>query len=280
MVIWLKRARDAAHDGDAASAIALRVGAASDIVRRDVFGELLALDVACDALAEERETLLAHARAEAAGLVDEARNEAARIAQDARRDYAEASEQGYRDGCERALADWMERLAQAADAQSRMQASMRERLANIVASAVEQIVRVESHEALFERALATVDRIVDGATYLRVAVSPGDYEDAKATFDRLAARWRDLGQMIPLSVVADKQLEPGSCVCETDFGTVDASLDMQLRAMRSAVARALKRSAQTPLQGAEAGEGNEAQPDEPQPDESQPGGYAAETEEQ
>ena len=58
----------------------------------------------------------------------------------------------------------------------------------------------------------------------------------------LAARWRDLGQPIPLSVMADKRLEPGSCVCESDFGTVDASLDTQLRAMRSAVSRALKRS--------------------------------------
>jgi type III secretion protein L len=245
MAIWLKRARDALYDCDAAGDIALRVGAASDIVRRDMFGELLSLDAAQGALAEERDTLLDHARAEAAALVENAQDEAQRIVEDAQREYATASEQGYRDGSERSLSDWMERLTQVAHAQNRLQESMRERLANIVATAVEQIVRVESHEALFERALATVDRIVDGATYLRVAVSPGDFDDAKAAFDRLTARWRDLGQAIPLSVVADKQLGPGSCVCETDFGTVDASLDMQLRAMRSAVSRALKRSAQT-----------------------------------
>jgi len=45
-----------------------------------------------------------------------------------------------------------------------------------------------------------------------------------------------------LSVVADKRLPPGSCLCESDFGAVDASLATQLRAMRSAVSRALKQS--------------------------------------
>ncbi|MEK6298485.1 MAG: HrpE/YscL family type III secretion apparatus protein, partial [Paraburkholderia tropica] len=128
----------------------------SDIVRRDTFGELLSLDAARAALVEERAALLDEARALAQTLIDHARDEAADIVANAQRDYAEASEQGYRDGCERAIADWMERLAQAADAQNRLQSSMRERLANIVATAVEQIVRVESHEALFERALATV----------------------------------------------------------------------------------------------------------------------------
>jgi type III secretion protein L len=237
----LKHARSALGDIDAYGSSA-RVGAASDVIPRATFGELVSIDAAYAALAADRDALLASAREEAASIVDAGHARAAAIAEQAQREYDAASEQGYRDGCDRALADWMQRLADVADAQSQLQIRMRERLAQIVASAVEQIVRVERHEALFERALATVDRIVEGATYLRVAVHPDDYAEAKATFDRLASRWRDLGQPIPLSVMADKRLEPGSCVCESDFGTVDASLDTQLRAMRSAVSRALKRS--------------------------------------
>ncbi|MFM0009405.1 type III secretion system stator protein SctL [Paraburkholderia sediminicola] len=241
MAIWLKHARSALGEIDANGSLA-RVGAAADVIPRATFGELVSIDAAYAALAAERDALLADARDEAARIVDAGHAQAADIAEQAQREYDTASEQGYRDGCDRALADWMQRLADVADAQSQLQIRMRERLAQIVASAVEQIVRVERHEALFERALATVDRIVEGATYLRVAVHPDDYAEAKATFDRLASRWRDLGQPIPLSVIADKRLDPGSCVCESDFGTVDASLDTQLRAMRSAVSRALKRS--------------------------------------
>ena len=44
-------------------------------------------------------------------------------------------------------------------------------------------------------------------------------------------------------MVADKRLEPGSCLCESDFGAIDASLATQMRAMRLAVSRALKQSA-------------------------------------
>ena len=107
---------------------------------------------------------------------------------------------------------------------------------------MEQIVRVQQADTLFERALSTIDHIVEGATYLRVAVSPIDYDKACIAFERLSARWRELGRPFPLSVVADKRLEAGSCICESDFGSIDASLATQLRAMRSAVARALKHS--------------------------------------
>jgi type III secretion protein L len=241
MAIWLKRASSALGDFDEHQLIA-RVGAASDVLQRETFGELVAIDAAYVALAAERDAVIAAACDEAARIVDSGSAEAKEIVDAAQREYATASELGYRDGFDRALAEWTERLANSADAQNRLQISMRERLANIVTLAVEQIVRVERHDALFERALATVDRIVDGATYLRVLVHPDDHDEAKEAFERLAARWRDLGRPIPLSVVPDKRLGPGSCVCETDFGTVDAGLETQLRAMRGAVSRALGHS--------------------------------------
>ncbi|MGV2292966.1 type III secretion system stator protein SctL [Trinickia sp. YCB016] len=251
MVIWLRGARSATGEidaGDASAAIA-RIGAAGDVIPRETFGAMMSIDQAYAALAEERDAILAAAREEAERIAEAGREQAAQIVEAAQQEYDAARESGYRDGCDRALSDWMERLADVANAQNQLQVRMRERLAGIVSSAVEQIVRVERPEALFERALATVDRIVDGATYLRVAVHPDDYDEAKAAFDRLAVRWRELGQRIPLSVVADKRLDPGSCFCESDFGTIDAGLDTQLRAMKNAVSRALKRSveeAQTP----------------------------------
>jgi type III secretion protein L len=153
-----------------------------------------------------------------------------------------AAKRGYREGANRALTEWMERLADATDAQNRLQVRMRERLAEIVSSAVENIVYSMDRDTLFVRALATVDRLIDGATYLRILVHPQDHEPASAAFAQLDEKWRESGRPISMSIVADKRLEPGSCVCETDFGSVDASLKTQLRAMRSAVSRALKRS--------------------------------------
>ena len=192
------------------------------------------IDAAYAQLAADRDSTLAAARDEAAAIVAAARAEAGTIREAARSEYEQAATSGYRDGEERALADWVERLAQAGAEQRKAQLKMRERIASIVTVAVEQIVQVQQADQLFERALSAVDRIVEGATWLRVAVSPVDYDKACVAFERLGARWRDLGRPFPLSVIADKRLAAGSCLCESDFGAIDASLATQMRAMRLA----------------------------------------------
>lgn len=236
MVIWLRSDR-IAPEPDAA-----RVGAHGDVVPRDAFGALMEIDEAYEQLATDREAVLTDARLEAEEILNAAREEAQGIVAEAQREYESAAARGYRDGERRALSEWMERLAGSYADERRLQSKMRERLAQIVTVAVEQIVSVQESSSLFEKALSAVDRIVEGATYLRVSVSPADYDVANTAFERLAARWRELGRPFPLSVVADKRLPPGSCLCESDFGAVDASLATQLRAMRSAVSRALKQS--------------------------------------
>jgi type III secretion protein L len=233
MAIWLRSDRTLPD---------ARVGAYSDVIPRDAFGALVEIDEGYAQLAADRDAILAQAREQALAIVDAARDEAQAIVGQAHEQYESAAQRGYQAGEKQALADWLDRLADAGDEQRQIQTKLRERLAEIVALAVEQIVRVQQSEMLFERALATIDRIVEGATYLRVSVSPIDYDKACVAFERLSARWRELGRPFPLSVVADKRLEAGSCICESDFGSIDASLATQLRAMRSAVARALKHS--------------------------------------
>ncbi|CAB3719587.1 hypothetical protein R8871_04736 [Paraburkholderia graminis C4D1M] len=245
MAIWLRSDRllpaAVSIDGDAHGRG--HVGAHADVVPRAAFGALIEIDAAYAQLAADREATLAAARDEAAAIVAAAHAEAQTILAAARDEYEHAAARGYRDGEQRALADWVERLADAGAGQRRAQLKMRERIASIVTVAVEQIVQVQQADQLFERALSAVDRIVEGATWLRVAVSPVDYDKACVAFERLSARWRDLGRPFPLSVVADKRLAPGSCLCESDFGAIDASLATQMRAMRLAVSRALKQSA-------------------------------------
>jgi type III secretion protein L len=245
MAIWLRSDRllpaAVSIDGDAHGRG--HVGAHADVVPRAAFGALIEIDAAYAQLAADREATLAAARDEAAAIIAAAHAEAQTILAAARDEYEHAATRGYRDGEQRELADWVGRLADAGAGQRRAQLKMRERIASIVTVAVEQIVQVQQADQLFERALSAVDRIVEGATWLRVAVSPVDYDKACVAFERLSARWRDLGRPFPLSVVADKRLAPGSCLCESDFGAIDASLATQMRAMRLAVSRALKQSA-------------------------------------
>ncbi|MGU7816487.1 type III secretion system stator protein SctL [Burkholderia sp. AW49-1] len=211
------------------------------MIRRDALGTLLELDAACMQVQKRRAVLLEQARREAAEILAAAEADAAALAAEARRRHDEAAGQGYREGRQRALSEWMERLAEAGDLRRRVQLGMRERLAEIVVQAVEQIVRAEGSRALFIRALGKVEHIIDGAAHLRIAVHPDDHTEARRIFGALVARWRKAGRSIPLQIVKDARLAHGSCVCESDSVVVDAGTGARLLAMRMAADRALSR---------------------------------------
>jgi type III secretion protein L len=240
MVIWLSEHGQAA----ASDAQRLRFGVHGDIVARETFGALVDLDAAYARVSQDAQTELDAAREEAARIVEAGRLDAEALIEEAKREHEEAAARGFDEGMAQGIAQWMENIVHAGGEARDAQAQMRARMAEIVAMAVEQIVRTERTGALFERALAAVDGIVEGSTYLRVAVHPDDYDDARAAFDAFATRWRELGRPLPLTVSADARLSRGSCLCESDLGLIDAGVTTQLRTMRAAISRALKVSVQ------------------------------------
>ncbi|MEN2470429.1 type III secretion system stator protein SctL [Burkholderia sp. GS2Y] len=241
MVIWLSKPRQADSSADDPRP---RFGAQGDILPREVFGTLVDIETAYRQAGQDARAELDAAREEARRIVAAGRADADALLDAARAEFASASQRGFEEGSARGAADWLVNVAQAGSDARAAQDRMRGRMAEIVAVAVEQIVRSEGTSALFERALSAVDRIVEGSTCLRVAVHPDDLDDARAAFDGLASRWRDLGRPLPVTVSADRRLARGSCLCESDVGLIDASVSTQLRTMRAAIARALKESVQ------------------------------------
>ncbi|WP_429289615.1 type III secretion system stator protein SctL [Paraburkholderia sp. CI3] len=208
-------------------------------MRLEEFGHAVELHEAYAQLERDRHQVLQLAEEQAAAIVDEAEHEAGRVRDEAQRLYDDAVQRGFADGQQGAVEEWHKRNLDAMSEARAVQARMRERLAELVTSAVEQIVLAERPQALFERALTTLDKISEGASYLRISVSTDDYEDAVRTFASLA----DAGpRRLAIEVTPDKRLGPGACICESDYGVVDASLETQLQAIRSAVGRALKHS--------------------------------------
>ncbi|WP_193102683.1 type III secretion system stator protein SctL [Burkholderia sp. Z1] len=241
MVIWLSKPRQADSSADDPRP---RFGAHGDILPREVFGTLVDIETAYRQAGQDARAELDAARDEARRIVAAGRADADALLDAARAEFASAAQRGFEEGSARGAADWLVNVAQAGSDARAAQDRMRGRMAEIVAVAVEQIVRSEGTSALFERALSAVDRIVEGSTCLRVAVHPDDLDDARTAFDGLASRWRDLGRPLPVTVSADRRLARGSCLCESDVGLIDASVSTQLRTMRAAIARALKESVQ------------------------------------
>ncbi|MDH6146196.1 MULTISPECIES: type III secretion system stator protein SctL [Paraburkholderia] len=238
MVIWLRHPQ---FEGANAGA---GVGVEDGVVRAADLGRVVDIDAALQAMREQREAELAAARAEAQALVEAAEARAAELLAQADQQYESAERDGYEAGLRAALTDWHERVAHAPEADGRtLDQHRRDRLAELVALAVEQMIATSDPADVFRRAAATLEQIVADGSPLDVHVHPADLDAARRAFGDIARGWRDAGCAVRLRVHADAALDAGSCVCESDLGTVDASLSLQLDAMRAALARAVDSTA-------------------------------------
>jgi type III secretion protein L len=237
MIIWLRQ-----HAAEPlAGSERLGVGVAGEIVRREALAQLVELDQGYLALQQQHRDVLAVAHDEAAALVAQAATKAQALRDAAQREFDSGHERGFEAGRRAALADWYRHTAQSLAQRHDMQRSLAPRVAELVVAAVEKIVAVEEPAALLARAAQAVDRIVDGGSYLRVSVHPDQQRAAEREFGRVVEHWRELGRAVPLTVSADRALAPGDCLCETDIGSIDASLAVQLDAIRAAVTGAAQR---------------------------------------
>lgn len=239
MIIWLRRPEIACEP----NGTGIGVGVDSDIVPRESLAALTQLDAGYLALQQQHAQVLAQAAQQADAMLAAALADTDALRAEARREYDTAHERGYDAGHRDALAQWYERTAQLLAQRHGLQVSLQQRVAELVVSAVEKIVVNEQPAALFARASAVIERIIEGSRTLHIRVHPDERDAALEEFSRAVALWRERGQPVQLAVHGDRALEPGACVCDTDIGSVDASLKVQIAAVRAAVDAALRRVA-------------------------------------
>jgi type III secretion protein L len=231
------------------------------IVRAHEFATVTQLDEILGEARDEAQAIRLRAEEDAERLVDQALQQAGQLILEARQQAAELREQAVRDadaerargheeGSHEAAAEWHERFAELQARHDTLLDGTEDRLAGIVALAVERIVRSESREAAFSRALQGVRDALREAGAARMLVHPDEADSAQAA---LAADAGLGGDGPRVQVQADAALLPGACIFESSLGRLDASLDVQLAGMRAALQRA------TRMALAEAAEAREAQ---------------------
>jgi type III secretion protein L len=238
MMIWL-------NDGPGSLAVEDGVVRAGDLPR------LQALDECRRELQEQQDRLIQAARDEAQALLEQAHREAEALLERARAEAQDELRRGYEDGQRRAVMEWHDRQAGQTLDRAGMLRRMHEKLAGIVATAVERIVQSESREALYQRALHSVKSLTRGASSLALRVSAADYAHASAALASLPAL---APHGLAVEVRVDPALKPGGCVFESDLGILDASLHTQLEGLRAAMDRAVRAALTEPDEGTAADE--------------------------
>lgn len=220
MAVWLRSANEL-------------IGVEDGIVRNADFAELLE---ACE-LNTRAAQALARAGEEAAHIVASAIERAEENLLDAERRGEVIKAEAYATGLREAAERWCEEMVEKAfEAQVTMRKAS-ERLAELVSLAAQRVLEAEDKEGLYRRALRTVREVAKDSKSLVLHIGAADIEHARSVVALIAA---DMNIDVPLEIKVDTNLPTGGCVLESDYGVIDASLGLQIEAVKAAICKAAR----------------------------------------
>lgn len=214
----------------------------------DSVGDILRADEAaavCEAtrlVSEARavlESAQARAQSRAESIIEEARREASAILEAAAVQARERAEEALARCRDQAAQEWHERHAALLQAHTEQSRRSELQLAGVVMQAVRRIVESLPQQAMYSRALASVQHLLRGSETVRLRVAEPD----RAAAEQAVLAWQQQAERpFELELRVDASLSTGACVFESPLGTLDTSLEVQLSGLANALDRAVARA--------------------------------------
>lgn len=151
--------------------------------------------------------------------------------------------EAYRDGTLRAQADAAARWTVAELDRMELIKSMQPALVEVIVDAVALLVKGLDRQAFFAQALEQLQSCLRDVSWARLRVHPQVAEEARAAVAELAG----MAGVSIVHVIPDEALTLDACVLESEFGRIDASLDVQLAAIHDAIANAMSGESFVPV---------------------------------
>ncbi len=181
--------------------------------------------------AEELESVLdAHA------LLETARAEAKRIVDAAQAEFDRRSAAGYEDGMTAGRMEIAERMIDSVAKTVNYVSSLERSVVDIVMKALRKILGDMPDRERVVQVVRNALSVARNQRNVTVRVHPQEAELVQA---RLAEITQPYPGVRFLEVASDARLAPGACVLESEVGVVDASLEVQLKAIENSLSRTL-----------------------------------------
>lgn len=169
---------------------------------------------------------------QAGQLVAQAEKEAQKIIDNAKAVYESEKIRGYQDGSEEGKAGQTEKMVSATIESVHYFSEVENKLVNIVMLATKKILsnfdEVELTKGIIKQALDKVRN----ESKITLRVSPEHADTVRAQLKEITANYANIGF---IDVVADSHIPQTTCKVETEMGSVDTSIDLQLQALRTAL---------------------------------------------
>ncbi|MCL2012570.1 MAG: FliH/SctL family protein [Cystobacterineae bacterium] len=171
------------------------------------------------------------ARSKAKGIIEEAEQKARELLEDAERQRALVFQETREEALEEAAAQAATELAKAKMQAGSMLAEAKKELIELACQIAEKMIGrdLEREPQLLLEICANAIENLRTAKAMLLRVHP---RDAKLLRERRPELIELIGRSVDIAIRDDLEVQPGGCIVQTEFGTIDAQLETQFRALR------------------------------------------------
>lgn len=174
---------------------------------------------------------------EGEALIEAARVEAARIVAQAQSAYEAEKERGYADGLMEGKMEVAEQMMETVAKTVSYFETVEHRIADVVLSALRKILGSFDERDLVVRMVRGTLAVARNQRQVTMRVAPHLVETVRTRIDEIMA---DYPVIQFIDVTADHRAKDGGCILESEIGVVDASLEVQLKAIKAALLRSFE----------------------------------------
>ena len=185
----------------------------------------LDLDPSCRILKAEDYVVYLEARE----VISAAQQEAEDIVAKARQTYEDEKRRGYQEGLAEIKGEQADHILKVVSRTINYLSDIEDTLANILIGGVKKIIGECDHKALAISLVKNALQHVRNEKHVTIRIAPGEYEAVQGQLNDILAEYKGVGF---IDLVADPRLSAGDCIMESDIGVVDASVDVQMKALQ------------------------------------------------
>lgn len=167
-------------------------------------------------------------------LIQAARDEAARIVAEAQDAYEAERQRGYVDGLMEGKMEAAEQMMETVAKTVNYFETVEHRIADVVQSALRKILGSFDERDLVVRMVRGTLAVARNQRQVTLRVAPHLVETVRDRVDEIMA---DYPVIQFIDVAPDPRAKDGGCILESEIGVVDASLEVQLKAIKNALLR-------------------------------------------
>lgn len=166
---------------------------------------------------------------EAQEIIESAKKQAEAIVAGANEAYEQEKQRGYQDGLDESKADQAEQMLKVVSRTINYLSDVEHSMADILLSGIRKIIGQFNQEELAVNLVRNALQHVRNEKQVTIRLAPSQYNMVKAQLNEILSDYKGVGF---IDLVADQRLSTGDCIMESDIGVVDASVDVQLKALR------------------------------------------------